>query len=351
VPPQLKHVRLHMLDVGLLQAGASMKGEFEQRLRSVIDEVQASAKPIILFIDETHTLVGAGGAAGTGDAANLLKPALARGTLRTVGATTFAEYKKHIEKDPALTRRFQTVQVDEPDEVRAVLMMRGVAATMEKHHKVQILDDALEAAVKLSHRYIPARQLPDKSVSLIDTACARVAVSLHATPAEVDDSARRIEALETEQGIIAREAAIGIETADRSTLVEEQLTTERARLETLTARWASEKTLVDKLLGLRAKLRGVAGTVEGTGSLEKPSAVQQAFLDHFAFQCGYCTPGFVMATEMLLGRLRAQPVKRDRLDAVIEDAVGQHICRCTGYARYHQAIRAVVLAEKGLVTA
>ncbi|HET6788646.1 MAG TPA: AAA family ATPase, partial [Aquabacterium sp.] len=184
VPPSLKDIELRALDVGLLQAGASMKGEFEQRLRSVIDEVQASPKPIILFIDETHTLVGAGGAAGTGDAANLLKPALARGQLRTIGATTFAEYKKHIEKDPALTRRFQSVTVDEPDEPKALLMMRGVASTMEKHHKVQILDEALEGAVKLSHRYIPARQLPDKSVSLLDTACARVAVSLHATPAE-----------------------------------------------------------------------------------------------------------------------------------------------------------------------
>jgi len=270
VPPSLKEVELRVLDVGLLQAGASMKGEFEQRLRSVIDEVQAASKPIILFIDETHTLVGAGGAAGTGDAANLLKPALARGLLRTIGATTFAEYKKYIEKDPALTRRFQSIQVDEPDEPKAILMMRGVASTMEKHHKVQILDDALEAAVKLSHRYIPARQLPDKSVSLIDTACARVAVSLHATPAEVDDSSKRIEALETEQGIIARESAIGIETTERSALVEEQLGVERARLETLKVRWAAEKTLVDKLLGLRAKLRGVANPVEGTGSkLEK----------------------------------------------------------------------------------
>src|SRR5690606_36475225 len=198
VPPALKEVRLLALDVGLLQAGASMKGEFEQRLRSVIEEVQASPQPIILFIDETHTLVGAGGAAGTGDAANLLKPALARGQLRTIGATTFAEYKKHIEKDPALTRRFQSVTVDEPDEPKAILMMRGVASTMEKHHQVQILDEALEAAVKLSHRYIPARQLPDKSVSLLDTACARVAVSLHATPAEVDDCRKRIEALEVE---------------------------------------------------------------------------------------------------------------------------------------------------------
>jgi type VI secretion system protein VasG len=270
VPPSLKEVELRVLDVGLLQAGASMKGEFEQRLRSVIDEVQASAKPIILFIDETHTLVGAGGAAGTGDAANLLKPALARGQLRTIGATTFAEYKKHIEKDPALTRRFQSITVDEPDEPRAILMMRGVASTMEKHHKVQILDEALEAAVKLSHRYIPGRQLPDKSVSLIDTACARVAVSLHATPAEVDDCMKRIEALETEQGIIGREGAIGIDTKKRSALVEQQLTTERARLDKLQTRWQAEKALVDQLLDLRAKLRGAAQPVEGTGSkLEK----------------------------------------------------------------------------------
>ncbi len=184
VPPALKDVELRALDVGLLQAGASMKGEFEQRLRQVIEDVQSSEKPIILFIDEAHTLVGAGGAAGTGDAANLLKPALARGTLRTVAATTWAEYKKHIEKDPALTRRFQVVQVDEPSEHKAILMMRGVASTMEKHHQVQILDEALEAAVRLSHRYIPARQLPDKSVSLLDTACARTAISLHAVPAE-----------------------------------------------------------------------------------------------------------------------------------------------------------------------
>ena len=270
VPPSLKDVELRVLDVGLLQAGASMKGEFEQRLRSVIDEVQASAKPIILFIDETHTLVGAGGAAGTGDAANLLKPALARGQLRTIGATTFAEYKKHIEKDPALTRRFQSIQVDEPDEARAILMMRGVASTMEKHHKVQILDEALEAAVKLSHRYIPGRQLPDKSVSLIDTACARVAVSLHATPAEVDDCSKRIEALETEEGIIGRENAIGIDTEKRAAQVKEQLVTERARLDGLQTRWQAEKTLVDQLLDLRAKLRGAMEPVEGTGSkLEK----------------------------------------------------------------------------------
>ncbi len=276
VPPSLKDVELRALDVGLLQAGASMKGEFEQRLRSVIDEVQASAKPVILFIDETHTLVGAGGAAGTGDAANLLKPALARGTLRTVGATTFAEYKKHIEKDPALTRRFQTVQVDEPDEPKAILMMRGVASTMEKHHQVQILDEALEAAVKLSHRYIPARQLPDKSVSLLDTACARVAVSLHATPAEVDDSRKRIEALETELGIIGREKAIGVDIGVRETEAGELLATERTRLAELDQRWTQERTLVDRLLALRATLRAGIRPVEGTGSKLEADAQAEA---------------------------------------------------------------------------
>ncbi|HEX5358106.1 MAG TPA: type VI secretion system ATPase TssH [Aquabacterium sp.] len=281
VPPSLKDVELRSLDVGLLQAGASMKGEFEQRLRSVIDEVQASPKPIILFIDETHTLVGAGGAAGTGDAANLLKPALARGQLRTIGATTFAEYKKHIEKDPALTRRFQSVTVDEPDEPKALLMMRGVASTMEKHHKVQILDEALEAAVKLSHRYIPARQLPDKSVSLLDTACARVAVSLHATPAEVDDSRKRIEALETELAIIGRETAIGVDTVAREAHVKELLAAEHTRLDALDKRWEAEKGLVDRLLGLRAKLRGVIEPVEGTSSqLEQKGETAAAAEQH-----------------------------------------------------------------------
>ena len=270
VPPALKDVSLRALDVGLLQAGASMKGEFEQRLRQVIEEVQASPKPIILFIDEAHTLVGAGGAAGTGDAANLLKPALARGTLRTVAATTWAEYKKHIEKDPALTRRFQTVQVPEPTEDKAILMMRGVASTMEKHHRVQLLDEAIEAAVKLSHRYIPARQLPDKSVSLLDTACARVAISQSSRPPEVEDSARRIEALETELGIISRESAVGIDTAERKALADERLATERVRQAELAKRWTAEKELVDQILDLRRQLRGEAGKVEGTASaLEK----------------------------------------------------------------------------------
>ncbi len=202
VPPQLKNVALKVLDLGLLQAGASMKGEFEQRLRTIIDEVHASEMPIILFIDEAHTLIGAGGSEGTGDAANLLKPALARGTLRTVAATTFAEYKKYIEKDPALTRRFQTVQVGEPSEEKCIRMLRCISPVMERHHQVQVFDEAVAAATTLAHRYIPARQLPDKAVSLLDTACARVAVALHATPAPLEDSLHRITALELEEEIL-----------------------------------------------------------------------------------------------------------------------------------------------------
>ncbi|MBV2122776.1 MAG: type VI secretion system ATPase TssH [Candidatus Thiodiazotropha sp. (ex Ctena orbiculata)] len=256
VPPPLKEVSLRVLDVGLLQAGASMKGEFENRLKQVIEEVQSSEKPIILFIDEAHTLIGAGGSAGTGDAANLLKPALARGTLRTVAATTWAEYKKYIEKDPALTRRFQVVQVDEPDEDRAIRMMRGMASTLEDHHQVQILDEALDASVRLSHRYIPARQLPDKSVSLLDTTCARVAISQAAVPAEVDDSRRRIEALETELQIIGREKAIGLDTEEREQETQEKLDQERQRLEQLTARWEEEQGLVEELLNVQRQLKG-----------------------------------------------------------------------------------------------
>ncbi|MBN8737579.1 MAG: type VI secretion system ATPase TssH [Xanthomonadales bacterium] len=276
VPPQLKDVALRTLDVGLLQAGASMKGEFENRLRQVIEEVQSSPRPIILFIDEAHTLVGAGGAAGTGDAANLLKPALARGNLRTVGATTWAEYKKHIEKDPALTRRFQTVLIEEPSEEKGILMMRGVASVMEKHHRVQILDEALEAAVKLSHRYIPARQLPDKAVSLLDTACARVAISQHAVPPEVDDTRKRIAALETELAIIGREKTVGVDVAERETLANEKLATQKTRLEKLEADWQAEKELVEQILALRAKLRGDAAPVEGTGSKLEEAANAKA---------------------------------------------------------------------------
>ncbi|MER8962556.1 type VI secretion system ATPase TssH [Mesorhizobium sp. M0701] len=256
VPPPLQGVSVRMLDVGLMQAGASVKGEFEKRLKTVIDEVQSSEAPVILFIDEAHTLIGAGGAAGTGDAANLLKPALARGELRTIAATTWSEYKQHIEKDPALTRRFQVIKIDEPSESVAILMLRGVAGVLEQHHEVQILDEAIDAAVALSHRYIPARQLPDKAVSLLDTACARVAVSQHATPAEVEDIMRRRQALEVERGIIGREAAIGIEVAERQARVEAGLAETERTLAAAQQRWEREKALVAEILELRARLRG-----------------------------------------------------------------------------------------------
>ncbi|RVT84123.1 type VI secretion system ATPase TssH [Rhodobacteraceae bacterium CCMM004] len=269
VPPALQDARLLVLDVGLLQAGASMKGEFENRLRQVIDEVQASTTPIVMFIDETHTLVGAGGAAGTGDAANLLKPALARGTLRTIGATTWAEYKKHIEKDPALTRRFQVVAVEEPSIPKAIMMMRGIASMLENHHKVQVLDEGIEAAVELSARYIPARQLPDKSVSVLDTACARVAVSQHAVPAEVDDARKRIEALTTELEIIARDETAGYDVEARRTAISALKADEEQRLEGLNARWEAEKAVVEKILDLRKRLR------EGGAPVDAPDAASE----------------------------------------------------------------------------
>ena len=224
VPPPLKGVRVCALDIGLMQAGASMKGEFEQRLRSVIDEVQSSPTPVILFIDEAHTLIGAGGQAGTGDAANLLKPALARGTLRTIAATTWSEYRQYFEKDPALTRRFQPVQVDEPDVARCCTMLRGLIGPMEKHHKVRISDAAIVAAVSLSHRYIPARQLPDKAVSLLDTACARVAISQSAIPAAIEDARVAIAALEQEKAALTADADLGTDSAKRLGEIEAEIT-------------------------------------------------------------------------------------------------------------------------------
>ncbi|MEL7150209.1 MAG: AAA family ATPase, partial [Pseudomonadota bacterium] len=274
VPPQLKNVDLHMLDIGLMQAGASVKGEFEKRLKQVIDEVQSSPTPIILFIDEAHTLIGAGGAAGTGDAANLLKPALARGELRTIAATTWAEYKQHIEPDPALTRRFQVVRVEEPDEAKAILMCRGVAAVLEKHHKVEILDEAIEASVMLSYRYIPSRQLPDKAISLLDTACARVSVSQHATPAQVEDAERRLAALEIERAIAEREAEIGIDAAERIATAETSIAEAKTTLDDANARWAAEKEVVDEILTLRGKLRAAGQPVDDTGDSEMNEAVE-----------------------------------------------------------------------------
>jgi len=259
VPPKLKGTRLHMLDIQSMQAGASMKGEFEQRLKSVIDEVQSSATPIILFIDEAHTLIGAGGQAGTGDAANLLKPALARGTLRTIAATTWSEYRQHIEKDPALTRRFQPVNVDEPDIERCCYMLRGILAPMEAHHNVRISDEAIVSAVTLSSRYIPARQLPDKAVSLLDTACARVAVSQSSVPARIMDMKERIAALDTEIAAKVAERDLGETNEERLVEAEAekaQLIEDLAGAETMYAR---EKEIVDQVLALRKSIAVAEG--------------------------------------------------------------------------------------------
>jgi type VI secretion system protein VasG len=251
VPPPLKNVRLCALDIGLMQAGASMKGEFEQRLRSVIDEVQSSPTPIILFIDEAHTLIGAGGSAGTGDAANLLKPPLARGTLRTIAATTWAEYRQYIEKDPALTRRFQPIHVDEPDVETCCIMLRGLLGPMEKHHGVRISDAAIIAAVNLSHRYIPARQLPDKAVSLLDTAAARVAISQSATPALVEDARVAIVAREAERAALVSDADLGTDDADRMTSLNADISALKEKLTGLESEWTMEQALVNDIRGIR----------------------------------------------------------------------------------------------------
>jgi type VI secretion system protein VasG len=254
VPPVLQNVSLRVLDLALLQAGAGVKGEFENRLKSVITEVKQSPQPIILFIDEAHTMIGAGGAEGQNDAANLLKPALARGELRTIAATTWAEYKKYFEKDPALARRFQVVKIEEPSEKQAIEMMRAVAEHLEGHHKVRILDEAIEASVKMSKRYIPGRQLPDKSVSLLDTACAKVAMSHSATPAPIEDCERRIEQIVVEKRILNREHATGADHDERLAALEHEQKETDVLLNTLKARYEQEKDYATKMRELRQKL-------------------------------------------------------------------------------------------------
>ena len=260
VPPALKGVTLRTLDLGLLQAGAGMKGEFENRLRGVIDEVKASPKPIILFIDEAHTMIGAGGAAGQNDAANLLKPALARGELRTIAATTWAEYKKYFEKDAALTRRFQVVKVEEPSEQIAIAMIRGLVSTLEKHHNVRIMDQAVSEAVRLSARYIPSRQLPDKAVSLIDTACARVSMSQAAIPPAIEDRERRIGLIDTEVAILDREIASGEKHGDRREALLTERESKSAELVALHERWEQEKTLAADITAMRGKIENAEDT-------------------------------------------------------------------------------------------
>ena len=271
VPPPLKNVSIHTLDLGLLQAGAGIKGEFENRLKSVIDEVKASPKPIILFIDEAHTMIGAGGQAGQGDAANLLKPALARGELRTIAATTWAEYKKYFEKDAALARRFQVVKIEEPTEAAGIEMMRGLIKTLEKHHKVSVLDEAVVDSVRLSHRYISGRQLPDKSVSLLDTAAARVAIGHTAVPAAVEDCRRRIEQLDVSIGIFSRERATGAENQEQLDELAAEKTAAEAELESLETRWKQELELVDKIREIRDRLVGPISAAEDDAQKAPPA--------------------------------------------------------------------------------
>jgi type VI secretion system protein VasG len=281
VPPALRNVRLLSLDLGLLQAGAGVRGEFENRLKQVIEEAKASPQPLVMFIDEAHSLVGAGGAEGQGDAANLLKPALARGELRSIAATTWAEYKKYFEKDAALSRRFQMVKVDEPDEAAAVEMMRGLTATLEKHHDVRILDEAVTASVTLSHRYIFGRQLPDKSISLLDTACARVAMSQAATPAAIESATRRATALTVEQGILHREQAAGADHGERIGAVEAEIATVTAEREALEARWARERELVQAMQADRDALDAAEGD-EAAAELRASLATHRAALAELA---------------------------------------------------------------------
>jgi len=254
VPDPLKGVIVRTLDLGLLQAGASVKGEFENRLKSVIEEVKASSQPIIMFIDEAHTLIGAGGKEGQGDAANLLKPALARGELRTIAATTWAEYKKYFERDPALTRRFQVVKVEEPSEDVAIDMMRGIAGALEKHHKVRILDEAIVASVKLSHRYIPGRQLPDKSVSLLDTACARVGLSLTAKPAAIEDCERRIQQCDATIALLEKENVTSSAHDERLAELRADKANAEQALENHKAQWQKEQELITEIRAIRGQL-------------------------------------------------------------------------------------------------
>jgi len=272
VPNVIRDVRILTLDMGLLQAGAGVKGEFERRLKTVIDEVQASSVPILLFIDEAHTLIGAGNSAGGADAANLLKPALARGELRTIAATTWSEYKEYFERDAALERRFQMIKVDEPDDDAACLMLRGLKDRYAKYHNVHIRDKALVAAVKLSRRYIPARQLPDKAVDLIDTAAARVRMGLESPPAELQHAKAAISAIELELTTVEDDARAGIgDVQERRAALATALTEAQTRMETLQQRYGQELALVQSLL-----LQREAATAVGAGDAATLAGTREA---------------------------------------------------------------------------
>ena len=282
VPPPLKNVTIRSLDLALLQAGAGIKGEFENRLKGLIEEVKSSPTPIILFIDEAHTMIGAGGAAGQGDAANLLKPALARGELRTIAATTWSEYKKYFEKDAALARRFQVVKVEEPSEQQCNVMLRGIVASLEKHHNVRILDEAVQSATKYSHRYLAGRQLPDKAVSVLDTACARLSLGQNATPPQIEDTTRQLDDLEVQQRVLEREAAVGSDHGERLTAIAGQKTTLAAQLKSLQERRDKELKLVGRIREVRAQLETIAAPRAASGD-GRATAVKPA-LDSRAMQ-------------------------------------------------------------------
>jgi type VI secretion system protein VasG len=278
VPPPLKDVTLRVLDLGLLQAGAGVKGEFEQRLKGVIEGVRSAEKPVILFIDEAHTLVGAGAAEGQSDAANLLKPALARGELRTIAATTWLEYKKYFEKDPALTRRFQLIQVEEPDEATAVDMLRGVAAKLEQHHGVQVLDSAIQDAVKLSHRYISGRQLPDKAISVLDTACARVALAQHDVPPALESLRHRQVAVQDELDRLKREQATGLDHGARIGELDSETLDNAQSIRELESRWGEEREAVRELLETRRELLALSESAESNNA----DSALDSRIDHLA---------------------------------------------------------------------
>ena len=266
VPPALRNVSVHSLDLALLQAGAGIKGEFENRLKGLVEEVKASPKPIILFIDEAHTMIGAGGQAGQNDAANILKPALARGELRTIAATTWSEYKKYFEKDAALARRFQVVKVEEPVETQCMVMLRGIVPSLERHHGVRILDEGVAAAVSLSHRYLTGRQLPDKAVSVLDTACARLALGQNSMPPAIEDAMRQLDDLAVQTRVLEREAASGAEHAERLQQISSRQTDVQARLDQLRSRWDQERELVTKVRQLRRQLEESAAAPPASSS-------------------------------------------------------------------------------------
>ena len=272
VPPALQGIHIHSLDLALLQAGAGVKGEFENRLKGLIKEVKSSTEKIILFIDEAHTMIGAGGQAGQNDAANLLKPALARGELRTIAATTWSEYKKYFEKDPALARRFQVVKVEEPTEEVACTMLRGIVASLEKHHNLRILDEAVTATVRLSHRYIAGRQLPDKAVSVLDTACARLSLGQNSTPPRLEDIQRQLDALEVQKRVLGRETKIGADHAEKLEMIETQIVAAKEDEAFLKEQWEKEKGLIEKIRKLQESLE----STEKKGSEEagKESEIQ-----------------------------------------------------------------------------